>query len=676
MGVTSAQGFIVKLIANGEQLDLFKDEEIKLSNNVTGLFDLGVMPADFTRQLTIPGTKKNNAFFEHVYDISVDSPDTWATNVKVDAYLDFGGMYISNGYLQLNKVSVIANKFIDSYEVTLYGAISSFARDVNRNFLTDLTSSLAQYNHTSSYEIISGSWNGELFGGDIVYPMAEYGQKITFQPGNVFFGINANESGMCVQDYKPAIRVKKVWDAIFDTYGYTYSGSFWEQGWLDNVYMLCDNRLKYPIYQEANLETYGLMKIGPVTGSADNEMTAGTPLLLPWYNTLSNPNGNMSDNLVYHLDYPTALRGVINLNVKTINTANAAGYPYFYIIAKNYDTGATTSLTTLVKINGYFTELGRQWASQGLKTPTETFEASQEFNTSLLPAGNYRFYLEYNRAAFVSFDLVLDPDPNLKSYLEITKCSQLGNGWVMNMGNNMPFGTVGIKQIDFIKGLQKKFNLVMYPSKTKPREFIVETFNNWYNKGEIKNFNKYINLDDKIEVIPANNFAVNELNFGDTLDGDYISQQFAKGANREYGKQYYVDTNNYFSQGKFEVKTTFASSPIIYLSGTGVSGSATGNVVATPVNGDGLVQLSSYSSPYDVCSNYLSPQRIVYSSTGLIEEGAVLYFDAYGNDKVVGYTYVVDNGDGSGCYIWNLDPITGIVATRTTMRCSMFGGCV
>jgi hypothetical protein len=77
-------------------------------------------------------------------------------------------------------------------------------------------------------------------------------------------------------------------------------------------------------------------------------------------------------------------------------------------------------------------------------------------------------------------------------------------------------------------------------------------------------------------VIPANNLAVNQLNFGDTLDTDYVSQQFAKGANREYGKTYYTDTTNFYSQGTFEVKTKFASSPLLRISGTGISGSVAG----------------------------------------------------------------------------------------------------
>ena len=121
MGIASTQGLEFKLVANNEILDLFKDEQIMLSDNVTGLFDLGVIPADFTRQLTLPGTKKNNAFFEHYYDISIVSPEIFATNKKVQCYLDFGGFYLAQGYLQLNQVNVIDNKFIDSWEVSIYG---------------------------------------------------------------------------------------------------------------------------------------------------------------------------------------------------------------------------------------------------------------------------------------------------------------------------------------------------------------------------------------------------------------------------------------------------------------------------------------------------------------------------------------------------------------------------
>jgi hypothetical protein len=657
MGVISTQGFKFKLVANGTQLDLFKDEDIKLSDNVTGLFDLGVLPADFTRQLTVPGTKKNNAFFEHVYDISVFSPDLFATNQKVPAYFDFDGIYLAQGYLQLNKVNVIANKFIDSYEITIFGALSSFAREINRVFLTDMTGSLSQYNHTSSLTAISSSWNGELFNGDIVYPLAEYGQRITYTPEEAYFGIDSTDGALCVQDFKPSIRVKAVWDAIFEQYGYTYSGSFWEQSWLNNVYMVCNNKLRYPVYAEEELETYGQFKTAPVSGSTTNfTLTNNTPAFLPWYNIQFNPSANLASDLTFTLDYETALRGVINLNIKLTNAGAGNGIPVFRIYVKDLS-GTTVSQTVLVNFNRFFEQIRTADISQGLSTATSKYTLQTEFVTGQMAAGQYKFYIEYSANYASNFFVTVDPDNELKSSLEITKQTRLGNGWVMNVGANMPFGTTGIKQIDFIRGLQKKFNLVIYPSKTKQNEFIVETFNNWYNKGTVKNFNRYINLDERIEVIPANNFAVNELNFGDTLDGDYISQQFAKGANREYGKQYYVDTNNFFSQGKFEVKTSLASSPIIYLAGTGVSGSST---AGTPLIGAGYVKILVPGPEPTFCDNY--EEYYVYTTTGTIVTGSTLYLDAYGNNKFVGYSNIlVVTGPNfwTGYYISEITAIVG-----------------
>lgn len=579
MGILSTQGIEFQLVANDTILDLFKDEDIQLSDNVTGLFDLGIIPADFTRQITLPGTKKNNAFFEHVYDISVQSPDTFATNIKVPCYLDFGGIYLAQGYLQLNKVNIYANKFIDSYEVTIFGAVSSFAREINRNFLTDL-SSLAQYNHTASLAAITGSWTGSLFSGSIVYPLAEYGQKIEFSPETPEFGIDAMDDGLCVQDFKPAIKAKIVWDAIFNEAGYTYSSSFIDNGGLENIYLVCNRQLRYPLFSEANLETFGLFKIAPFSGSfqTDWQPTAGTTYNLPWFNIQKNPGGQLSGSLKYSLPYSSSLRGNIQFYMEISGSGNAGGLgkvPEFTMRIYG-DNDAIFRDVNLNVINNYFKDL--QIYNNTLGTKVQKVTVAQKFITPVLPSGSYFFDFKWEQSSAGSGNVyvTLEPDNEIKSYLEVTKVAQLGDGWIMNIPFNMPFGTSGIRQIDFLTSIQKKFNLVMYPSRTVRNQFIVEPFNRWYNKGRRWDFNKYINLDDKIEVIPANNLAVNELNFGDTLDQDYISQQFSKEANREYGKVYFIDQENFFSQGKYEVKTAVSSTQLLQLANTGVSGSVAG----------------------------------------------------------------------------------------------------
>lgn len=576
MSIGSKNSVNFQLVAGDDViLDIFQDEQILLSDNVTGLFDLGILPSDFTRQITLPGTKKNNAFFEHYYDISVFSPDTFATNTKVPCYLDFGGIYLAQGYLQLNKVTLLANKFIDSYEVTIFGSLSSFAREVNRSYLTDMTSSLSQFDHTASLENITGSWDLQLFSGSIVYPMAEYGQKILYLPQENLDGIEDPSGSLFVQDYKPAIRVKEVWDAIFNEYGYTYSGTFWEQSFLNNVYMVCNNKLRYPIFEEVDLETYGQIKIAPTSGSTDTPLSgsnAFTASFLPWYTIQKNPANNISQDLTYGLEYPSKLRGLLNLNFRVSGSNNSNAAPQFDLVIKDLQ-GNEVSSTPLNQVNTYLSQLQQANASVGQPFKNEKYTILSDFNTPVLPSGSYEFWLGYSQIGNGSTTVFVDPDGELKSSLEITKVGNVGEGMVMSIGANMPFGTKGIRKIDFITGLQKKFNLVMYPSKTRRNHFIVETFNHWITQGVQWDFNQFANLNDPIEVIPANNLAVNELNFGDTLDNDYVSQQFSKQENREYGKTYYVDTENFFSQGKLEVKSSFASSPIVYLQGTGVSGS-------------------------------------------------------------------------------------------------------
>jgi hypothetical protein len=629
MAITTTQGFIFKLVANGEILDLFADEEIKLSDNVTGLFDLGVLPADFTRQITLPGTKKNNAFFEHCYDISIQNPDTFATNIKVPCYLDFDGLYLAQGYLQLNKVNIIANKFVDSYEVSVYGAVSSFAKLISNTFLTNLPT-LTQYNHTSSFTNISASWAGDLFNGDIVYPLAEYGSKLQYTAGDIFFGIDDPEGGLSVQDFKPSIRLKSVWDAIFQFAGCTYTGSFFNEPFLNDVYLVCNRQLKYPVYSGVDLENFGVISIGPISGSGQTDLniTQNITTNLPWYSVQQDPSNVVGDNSSYKLDVTSSLKGVLNLELKL---SGSIGGPAIELKVINTASLLVDSTTTLVNFNQFFLNNTNAMFAEGASGQNKIYSIQTEFVTAQLDPGTYTFALNWYdqfAAPYDNFSFVLDPGGKPKSSLKITKVEQAADGRIMDIAANMPFGTNGIKLIDFIKGVQKKFNLVIYPSKTVKNEFIVETFNTWYKQGEIKDFNKYVNLDKKIEVIPANNLAVNELNFGDTLDQDYISQQFSKAANREYGKQYYVDTQNFFSQGKFEVKTSLASSPLIYLQGTGLSGSIQGVNPTPPTATQYVIGNQGWGTSTAACTNTYFWPTFVYAAESTPDEVTKLYTDS------------------------------------------------
>ena len=675
MGVTSTAGFNFTLVANGITLDLFKDETFTISDNATGLFDVGTLPTEFTRTITLPGSKKNNEFFEQYYDISVENPFLFATNTKVDAYFDFGGIYLASGYLQLNKVNVVANKYIDSYEVNIFGSLASFAREVNRAFLTDIDN-LTQYDHTSSVENISGSWNNNLFNGDIKYPLADYGKDYFMGSLETFGrnGINTNAGYLKSHDFKPGIRVVKVLDAIFDKYGYTYESDFLTSSFFDDMYLLLHNGGKYITVDGLDLETIGQIRVAATSGSSsdivldNDEWTA-----IKFQNNEYDPSGYYTDAYSYKqsLGKPSDLRGKFKFK---LNVSGSAGVPQLnFGLAEtgSYDAykanptasldglpGNRADINSLETINKYLRQ--EYTVTQGNADQDYEFEYQWVTDAAVINGGGgwqvsngreYYFVVQNATYGGSNYTAVLAPNGDIDSFIEVNEMTEAGEWSVVEIQDNMPTGTAGIKQIDFIRALQKKFNLIIYPSKTKPKHFVIETFNNWYKKGKVKNFNKFINLDSKIEVTPANNLAVNKLEFGGILDNDLLSQNFNKQNNREYGKSFYIDTQNFFSQGEFKVESTDAASPLRYVVGTGITGSAnvqTGYSIL-------YFRTTSYYG-YDVCSTSIRTGYIT-SNRNYFDVGDIVYTDSTLTTRLTGYRFVMDTYND----IWYINSSTGVI---------------
>jgi hypothetical protein len=371
---------------------------------------------------------------------------------------------------------------------------------------------------------------------------------------------------------------------------------------------------------------------------------------------------NFYNNGAYKVEVSSSLRGILNLNINVSSSVNNMPGTFsqngtWQLRLIETGSGTQYSLRAIQSYIQFFDEL-QQSRTGGINT---TYQLQTQFTTDQLPVGNYYFQIKQrpNVATGVLPTVTMDPLGTSKSFLQITKVNQAADGRVINIPLNMPFGTSGIKQIDFITSIQKKFNLVIYPSKTQINQFIIEPFNQWYNKGRRWDFNKYINLNDRLEIIPANNLAVNELNFGDTLDQDYISQQFSKAANREFGKTYYTDLENFFSQGKFEVKTSVASTQLLQIAGTGVSGSVAGLNPTVDVVFVGFYPMSTTFRSGELCDNPFSYESLpIYTQNGVIAFGSTLYADANGTIPYIDYgtIYVTDF-----CVVYQIDKSTGTV---------------
>jgi hypothetical protein len=521
----------------------------------------------------------------------------------------------------------------------MYGSISSFSRDINRAYLTDLTA-LSQYNHTSSLANITGSWSNLLFSGTIVYPMIDYGSAWSYTAGADTTGIDDTLGAMTVQDFKPAIKMKTVWDAVFQYTGFTYSSSFFAQDWVDDVYMVLNRELKYPKYANVNLETYGQIKIGAISGSnmTDLPLLNNTITQLPWYNNQYDPQFFVGKDASYEVERSTKLEGVLDMTVSLSGSVNNLPTNWKLCMWPTGSTPSTASAVDLITFTDFFTQLNES-RTGGIN---QEYQLATKFTTPILNPSYYYFGLYHGSYATGSaVNVTLDPKGKPKSFVEIKKVKYAADFRVLDIPSNMPYGTSGIKLVDFIKGIQKKYNLVLYPDKKNANQMIVETFNNWYNKGTVKDFNRFININEKIDTIPANNLAVNKLTFGDSLDTDYISQQFAKAQNRKYGESFYTDTQNFFSQGEFAVQTTFASSPLRYVEGTGLSGSAQSTITTNKI----FVEDNFFTTEQVYCLDFFYDDTVRYTQVTLKDSFGNTIIN-YGDDITVtiNYTFYPCNG--------------------------------
>jgi hypothetical protein len=349
----------------------------------------------------------------------------------------------------------------------------------------------------------------------------------------------------------------------------------------------------------------------------------------------------MSTNATYNLAEKDVLSGNIKLQMQVSGstTGGGLGYPQLQVAMIS---GSDTESIDVDEINKYLRETYSQLESIGDKS--YTLEETWINNTpTVIDAGAYQFKAKYSVVGGGDFNITIAKDGNTESYIEVTKLNFAADWRVMEIPRNMPFGENGITCLDFIKGLQKKYNLVITPSKINVNQFEIETFNTWYKSGNTKDLTQFIKIDKTLKVTPANNLAANELEFSDTLGKDYLARNFNDVNLRKYGASIYKDTSNQFSQGKIDVMPVFASSPLRYIEGTG--GTSTG----APTSYAHAITYNNSSTTVCNDGRFIG---VAYTNTSSpLAYGQVLYWDSNLTVPLRYYSIVRDNSNGNLFYV-------------------------
>jgi len=239
---------IVQLFVNGEQVDMFKDESITISDSVANVKDISKIYTTYSRQFTLPASKTNNRIFKHYYNFNVVG-NSFDARFKVDAYLNVNGMRYKDGKLRLSGVKLKDNS-PESYQVTFFGnavALKDLFGEDTLSMLTGGTEGLNTYNHTYDNLTVRSSFNNstQLFAGtpragDIKYSFISHTKVFGFDGTNIadlsYLTGDINRY-VSLTDLKPSLRLKSIIKAIQEKYNITFSQDFFNTAYFKNLYM-------------------------------------------------------------------------------------------------------------------------------------------------------------------------------------------------------------------------------------------------------------------------------------------------------------------------------------------------------------------------------------------------------------------------------------------------------
>jgi len=267
----------VNLYIDGQRGDLFQEESIEINLSVQNIKDISKVFGDFTNSFTIPASPTNNAIFKHYYN--VDIYGGFNANVRVDSFIEVNNNLFRTGVLELESVQIKDSQPY-AYQVGFYSNVTSLKDTFGEDKLNDLDLSAQdhQYNDTN----IATGFNSYVSGTDnaIIYPLISpvanwYYNSVgnDHTPSNIYYQSGHPEHGTFYYDYKPAIKLQKIIDAIEAKYGIEFQSDFFASADFGKLFMWCHRRAGYMFKDQPNGSTNEIINFTSATGSGFNTTT-------------------------------------------------------------------------------------------------------------------------------------------------------------------------------------------------------------------------------------------------------------------------------------------------------------------------------------------------------------------------------------------------------------------
>lgn len=519
-------------------LDVLDETPIRVDVSAIENNAIGEVFGAASQQFTLPASKKNNQFFKHAYKVGVDSVPGLGESVPCWVISDSDTLI--EGSLYLDEVVKTSNGGYN-YEVTIVNNIVTFNELVKRVAVKDL--GWNEYTHSLSITNITSSWDNGLFGGDVFYPLVDYGRdgnettaslpNVAFDPSDTPAPGYMNNATTPLQpnQFSPAIRVKTVLDKIFAYGDFSYETSLTDL--FNNTYILPKQT------EDLSVKGSGFTGFGFVatkTTFIDDQITANSGYYTASIETETFDEANRYSTSEY-----------------TYTVGKSGTYQFggsFNVDLDPEDTNPTL-IGRIRDVTNGVTLGSTQHNPTSLQTTftVETNEVNLFYNTEV------QLQLAYIQG---TGEGLLDAYLTTGSEFYTVKTPINYSTGIVQLGEQFDPQT---KCSDILSGLIQKFNLVFEPDYTKNKVIKIDTYETWLGKGNRKDWSRKIQQADRIGIRSPLSSQQKTLIFEDAKDNDKLSKEVIDNAEGFQWGTEVVDAISNVPQGEKNIGEYFA--PVI-----------------------------------------------------------------------------------------------------------------
>ena len=577
----------LQLYIEGQEVEMYKDESISLTQSIQDIKDISKIFTDFSKTFNVPASKINNKLFKHFYNFNIVGFDA---RKKKDATLLMNYKPFKEGKIKLEGVQ-LKNNEPDSYKITFFGNTVTLKDILGEDLLSGLVNlNLLNFQYTDANlkTYLGNGLDIEYFGETItdalIIPLITTNSRLSFDltASNTDTLKNVNPSGSSsnvgvpLNELKPAIRLYIIIKAIEAQYeGIEFTKDF---------------------FSTTNQNFYGLYmwlhnKEGKLFSEQDSQyLVEGFTPIEGGSNIISGFKSGSFKNEFNEQKAKRELRIFVDPDTNV---------PYDIIIKKDGEEFQRFENLSGNTING---------------------EPSRAKNIEI-PNGTYTFYIQTDSISSYSVDVrIIHKNTDFlsgKKSILYRGTASFSVAKELNVSSIVP----EMKVIDFLTGLFKLFNLTAFIN--SDNKIVVQTLDDFYDSStSTHDITPHL---DKNETSVDAILPFKEIKFSYESTETFLANNHRELAGKEWGSLSYRDGDKFDGQ-TYDVVVPFEHMKFERLLKTDAGVIQT----TTDSSGNNINAVSQIQYGYSVNENqqpYLTKPLIFYAGVGILSSIKVRSLD-------------------------------------------------